>query len=294
MLDFRIETFITVCRHMNFTKAAEELAITQPAVSQHIHYLEDSYHIKLFEYQGKKMKLTPQGTVFLNAATTMKHDDIYLREKLGQMENQGLHLVFGVTLTVGEFVIPGHIAQFLMKYPDTSLKMAVSNTKELLTKINSGEIDFALVEGFFAKSEYDYLVYSRERYIGICKKGYQFHKKVQVIEDLLDERMIIREAGSGTREILEKYMEGRNFKIQDFNNLTEISNISAIKSLVKEGCGITFLYEAAVREELKEGSLEMIPLKDFNVSHDLTFIWRRNSIFSEYYHELFSLLHDNL
>ena len=107
------------------------------------------------------------------------------------------------------------------------------------------------------------------------------------IEDTMTERLITREAGSGTREILERYLENRNLRIEDYQKVVEISNINAIKSLVAAGCGITFLYEAAAEKMLETGELIKIPLKDFEVTHDFTFIWRRNSVFSNYYQELF-------
>ena len=80
MLDFRIDTFLAVCRSMNFTRAAEELHITQPAVSQHIRYLEKSYGVKLFDYQGKRLSLTTAGEALFSAAVTMKHDDLFSEE----------------------------------------------------------------------------------------------------------------------------------------------------------------------------------------------------------------------
>ncbi len=88
MLDFRIYTFIEVCKYMNFTKAAESLNITQPAVSQHIKYLEQLYSVKLFTFTGKKMSLTQYGRLILNTATTMKHDEIFMREKIDEKKNK--------------------------------------------------------------------------------------------------------------------------------------------------------------------------------------------------------------
>ena len=287
MLDFRINTFLTVCKYMNFTRAAGELNITQPAVSQHIRCLEESYQTKLFDYQSKKLCLTDAGKFLRDVATTMKHDDIYVREKLRAMRESRRELVFGVTLTVGEFVIPEPVSKYLKQYPDTTVKIVVANTKELLRQINNGEIDFALVEGFFPKNEYDSLVYSKEKYIAVCGPDYQFEKPPAQIEDTFSERLIVREAGSGTREILERYLESRNLRIRDYHKTIEISNLNTIKTLVAEGCGITFLYEAAARRELVSGELKQIHLKEFEITHDFTFIWRRNSVFSNYYKELF-------
>jgi LysR family transcriptional regulator, transcriptional activator of the cysJI operon len=290
MMDFRIDTFLAVCRHMNFTKAAEVLNITQPAVSQHIHYLEDLYNAKLFGYEGKKMYLTNAGHILYQAAVTMKHDDLYLKEIINDSNERKNRLIFGATLTIGEFVMANHIKSYLNLYPDAEVRMIVGNTSELLERLSVGEIDFALVEGNFAKGQYDYLVYSQERYIPVCSKNYTFQRKPEKLTDLLSERIIIRERGSGTREIFERNLEYRNLEIEDFRYSVEIGGINAIKSLVEADCGITFLYEAAVKKELEEGILREIKLEDFQVSHDFAFIWNKGSAFSENYGEIFEIL----
>jgi LysR family transcriptional regulator, transcriptional activator of the cysJI operon len=290
MMDFRIDTFLTVCRHMNFTKAAEALNITQPAVSQHIHYLEDFYDVKLFVYEGKKMYLTNAGDILYQAAITMKHDNLHLKEIINDLNKRKNRLIFGATLTIGEFVMAKHIKSYLNLYPDAEVRMIEGNTSELLNRLRMGEIDFALVEGNYAKKEYDYLVYSQERYIPVCSKDYAFQREPKKLPDLLSERIIIRESGSGTREILEKNLEYRNLEIEDFRYTVEIGGMNAIKSLVESGLGITFLYEAAVKKELEKGTLREIKLEDFQVSHDFAFIWNKGSIFSENYHEICEIL----
>lgn len=286
MIDFRIDTFLAICRCMNFTKAAKQLNITQPAVSQHIRYLEEFYGVKLFRYEGKKMFLTNEGDTLYQAAITMKHDEIYLKKNLKDMNTSKKRLIFGATLTIGEFVIAKHLNTFLGSYPNTEIRVILENTSDLLKKLQEGEIDFALVEGNFDKAKYEYLVYSRERYIPVCSTNYSFQKEPTNLKDLLGERIIIREHGSGTREILEKNLETRNLKVEDFSNIIEIGGMNAIKSLVEAGSGITFLYEAAVHRELEEESFQEIKLEDFQISHDFAFIWNKGSIFSESYQKI--------
>ena len=108
MLDFRIDTFLAVCKFMNFTKASLYLNITQPAVSSHIRYLENYYNITLFYYLGKKMQLTNEAKILLEYATTLKHDDIFLKKRFQDMKMKQT-LVFGATLTVGEYMMPNVI-----------------------------------------------------------------------------------------------------------------------------------------------------------------------------------------
>jgi DNA-binding transcriptional LysR family regulator len=275
---------------MNFTKAAEQLNITQPAVTQHIHYLEDFYGVKLITYVGKKMFLTDAGNVLFQAAITMKHDELYLKENIHGFNNENKKLIFGATLTIGEFVMAEHLNTYFDLYPNTEVRMTIGNTSELLDKLSLGEIDFAIVEGNFTRKEYDCMPYSRERYIPLCSSDYSFNREPEQLMDLLSERIIIREKGSGTREILEKNLEARNLSIDNFRHIVEIGGMNAIKSLLEFGCGISFLYEAAVKDELKKGSLREIKLNDFHMVHDFEFIWNKGSVFSDHYREIYNLL----
>ena len=98
----------------------------------------------------------------------------------------------------------------------------------------------------------------------------------------------MREPGSGTRSILEKYLDARSLSVEDFPRRTEVGNLGAIKALVARGCGITFLYQRAAQAELDAGTLRCIPLADLSITHDFSFIWRRDSIFASEYRQVFS------
>ena len=262
MLDFRMETFVTVCKYMNYTKAANALHITQPAVSQHMRHIEEEYGVKLFEFQGKKLFLTKDGRALLNMAVTWQHDDQALRRKF--QENAAGH-------------------------PHTQIRLTIANTEGLLKKLDEGEIDFAVVEGYFEKSDYDFQLFRKERYIGVASP---YGAKVKMSGEkcgwprIFGETLIVREQGSGTREVLERALREDGYQIGDFDNVVEISNMNAIKSIVMGGGGISFLYEAAVKKEIGEGSLVELPVEGFPKYHDFTFIWRKNSIFSQQYKEL--------
>lgn len=287
MLDFRIETFFQVCHFMNFTKAAERLNITQPAVSQHIRYLENYYQTKLFQQEGKKLRLTEAGEMLYKVVSTMIHDEANLRKQILNLSNALKELRFGATKTVGEVVMSSILERYLKEYPDVHIHMKVANTTELLKCLEEGSLDFALVEGYFKKNDYDYLPYSTEKYIAVCSPTYTLKKKPKQIEDLFGERLLVREPGSGTREVLERCLEEKNYEIDNFDKIAEIGSLHTIKELTKAGCGITFLYEVAVKEEIKKGELLPISIPDFHVYHDFNFIWRKGSVYSDVYHTLF-------
>ena len=107
---------------------------------------------------------------------------------------------------------------------------------------------------------------------------------------LLDQRLLTREPGSGTREVLERRLKEQNLSVRDFAHVCQIGSLSAIKALAVAGCGVAFLYEPTVRAELAGGRLREIELSDFSVRHDFTFLWRKNSAFAASYREIFELL----
>ena len=289
MLDFRVETFLAVCQTMNYTKAAELLHITQPAVSQHIHALEHQCGAKLFRYEGKQLSLTEAGRLFFQSAVTMRHDAVHLYDSIRRLKSSR-RLDFGTTLTVGEYIMPKPLTKLLRKEPEAQIRMQAPNTAELLRLLDAGEIDFAIVEGFFSKQAYESRIYRRERYLPVCAGNYSFRQPVSVLEDLLGERLLIREPGSGTREVLERALEERNLAVSDFMAITELGSLNAIKALVLAGLGISFFYEPVVQAELAAGTLREIPLSDCSLTHDFTFLWRKGSVFGPYYEEIFRLL----
>ena len=323
MLDFRVETFLTVCQTMNFTEAARLLHITQPAVSQHIHGLEKQFDAVFFQYEGKRLSFTAAGQLFYRTALAMRHDVDHLKQQLSQVDAAPV-LNFGATLTVGEYIMPPMLLRLLKTRPEVRLRMLVENTDVLLKLLNQGEIDFAIVEGYFPRQTYEGLPFRTERFLPVCAPGaFPAVPTVSAIstvpsapadapvvpaaapavafssvpaaaplplEALLSCRLLVREAGSGTREILERSLREHNLALSDFPKLTELGNLNVIKTLVMAGLGISFCYESVVREELADGRLQEIPVEGFPVTHDFTFLWQKDSVFSEYYRSVFETL----
>lgn len=198
MLDFRVETFLAVCRHMNFTKAARELSITQPAVSHHIRYLEQAYGAALFRHNGKRLQLTEAGEILRRTLLTMKHDEQHLQKRMQQAATGTRDYSFGATLSVAEFMLNEALGRFLHLHPDSRIRMQVADTKVLLSKLDSGELDFAVVEGDFPKAEYDFFVFGTEEYVAAAAPDKAARYRGRQLTQLLGESLLLREEGSGT------------------------------------------------------------------------------------------------
>lgn len=294
MLDNRTITFLTVCEEMNFTRAAEKLHISQPAVTQHIQYIESYYHVKLFRFIGKKLLLTDAGKLLRDTLTSIHNNEIYLKEQLTYLTDRRKPLHFGATLTVGEFMIAQPLSQFLHNYEAASITVTVANTNELLQKLDNGSIDFAILEGDYPHHLYRHLPYTVENFIPVCSPNYQFttcpQRNLLTLHDLIEERLLLREEGSGTRMILEQSLSCHELNLIDFHNIITIGNMNTIKELVLSACGITFLYETAVEKELLTGQIQKIELQDFDVQHEISIVWKKDNLFEKSLFELFAQL----
>lgn len=239
MLDYRIDTFLTLCESMNYRKTAEMLHISQPAVTQQIHYLENQYGQKLFVYENRRLVKTEAAAILEQYARAAKLQEKDLREKL---ESSPIHtLRIGATKTIGDYYLKEDIRRYLQS-PDNALTLIVDNTEHLLRLLEENELDFAVVEGFFDKTRFDSILLRREPFVGICRKDHPFAGREVTMEELLQQTIIHREAGSGTRAILEQELRGYNESLQRFQRHICISSFNIILDLVKQGFGVSFVY----------------------------------------------------
>lgn len=239
MLDYRIDTFLTLCECMNYRKTAEILHISQPAVTQQIHYLENQYGQKLFVYENRRLVKTEAAAILEQYARAAKLQQQDLLEKL---ESSPIHtLRIGATKTIGDYYLKEDIRRYLQS-PDNALTLIVDNTEHLLRLLEENELDFSVVEGFFDKTRFDSILLRLEPFVGICRKDHPFAGREVTMEELLQQTIIHREAGSGTRAILEQELRGYNESLQRFQRHICISSFNVILDLVKQGFGVSFVY----------------------------------------------------
>lgn len=290
MLDFRLQTFLILCETMNYTQAAKRLHLTQPAVTGHIQYLEAAYGCKLFQYAGKTLTLTEKGKLLKGFALSLRANSNKAMEAMRRPENETILLRIGATKTIGNYVIPQRIAGFLNAYPAYNIALHVDNTQTLLKQLEAGLLDFALVEGYFDRSHYASRLFQKESFIGICSGNSFLGDRPLDLEDLLGERLILREKGSGTRDILEQVLLAHNYTVAHFAGVTEMNQFAVIKELVKQGTGITFLYAPIVREELKAGLVKRLRLRDFEVQREFNYVYLKDSFMERQYEDFFRYL----
>ena len=270
MLDYRMKTFLTLCKEMNYRKTAERLNITQPAVTQHIQYLEEVYSCKFFIYNKKSLKMTKKAHMLKHLAENIFYQEQVLKDKF--MEKGIYYLKVGATKTIGEFVISTQIKKFL-KDPSHQILVEVDNTENLLKKLEKGELDFALIEGHFNRQDFKCRLYDKEKFVGICSKEHSFADRILEEEEIWKEDIFLREKGSGTRDILELYLESKNYSIVDFQKITTIGNFGLLADLIKEARGITFAYESILK---KNPDLRSFQVRGWDIYGEFNYVFLDN------------------
>ncbi|WP_418914786.1 LysR family transcriptional regulator [Adlercreutzia sp.] len=288
MLDFRVKTFLTVCRTLNYTRAAEELSLTQPAVTQQIANLERSYGVKLFSYRHRKLSLTAAGRIAYQGLSAIAHDEELLRHKMSaSTSGSAIPLRIGMTLTAGEYLVAAPLGRYLREHPEISVTVRSGGTRAVLDMLDANEIDCAFTEGFFDKSSYLWQNLCTERFVAVCAGNHRFAREPRRLEDLLGETLILREAGSGSREVLVHALAARNLSTDAFAGTCTVESLDIIKIFVAEDLGISFVYEAAVEQECVDGSLRVVELPDTPMSHDVCFVRLKGSLHEKEMNELF-------
>lgn len=275
MVDYRANTFLTLYREMNYRRTAELLNMTQPGVTQHIHFLEKVYNTKLFQYDGKTLSRTHSAEQLKRSLERMMAEETAL--KIAFQAADEYYLRVGATKTIGEFVIPPMAARFA-KIQKNHLELVIDNTDVLLHMLDDRLLDFALVEGSFDKSNYDYHLFKNEHFVGVCRQGHQFAGKCVSLEEVFLENLIVREQGSGTRKIIEQLLDDRGFSLNSFKKVITINGFGAIRHLTAEGVGVTFAYQPFVDADSRLASFE---LKDAGVVREFNYVYLNRHIAEE-------------
>ncbi len=270
-MDARYTTFLTLCRQMNYRRSAQELHLTQPAVTRQIQSLEAELGTRLFIYDHRTLRRTPASRILENYILSLQHNYDLLRADLRRQQVRKIRI--GATKTVGDFVIVDAVEQYLDD-PLHSLCLEVDNTEALLKRLRQSQLDFAVIEGVFDKRSYNSRLLRLEPFSGICGAGHPFAGKTVSLEELTDETVIVREQGSGTRNLLERELADRGWSLRMFRRCCEISSFALIRRLVRVGIGVSFTYEAVAKDD---PDIAAFQVEGFAARHEFNVVWLKNT-----------------
>ena len=266
-MDFRLKVFYTVALRLNFTKAATELYISQPAVSKHIQELEETYKTKLFERNGSKIALTPAGEILLkhtkNIFEIYREIDFDMSSFIN--ERQGL-LRLGASTTISQYIISPVLARFHQKQQEIKVNLLNGNTEQIENALINKEIEIGIVEGQSKNQSIKYIPFLKDELVLVCSTKNPLVKQNEIsLEDLKAMKFITRERGSGTLEVIEYALKQIDFKITDLQIEMQLGSTESIKSYLLNSDCFAFMSIHAVDKELKNNELIVLDVENLSI-----------------------------
>ncbi|MBO9639066.1 MAG: LysR family transcriptional regulator [Siphonobacter aquaeclarae] len=272
IFDFRLHVFRTAARRLNFTKAADELCISQPAVTKHIHKLERMLQIKLFERSGSGMKLSQAGKILL------AHSDqifaVYRElefEINALMERQSGTLRLGASTTVAQYVLPPLLPAFRQKFPDIHLTMVSRNSDEIFRLLGAGEIDLGMTESAARETAFRLVPFLKDEIVLVARTQHPVASPVP-LTDLPHIPLLLREPGSGTRDVLARALRNHHTGLHDLQVDMELSSTESIKQYMLSSDAMAFLSIHAVMKELGNNECRIVDIEGLEITRSFSFL----------------------
>ncbi len=269
------EVFRTTVQYGSITKAAQMLHMTQSTASRHLQSLEDEYGGLLVERATNGLTLTAFGKALYPYTLDLLACHGRAKEELAALRHSGGELSVGATMSIGEYMLPAILGQFLKVEPHVDIKMRVSNTSEIVLDLIRHRIDVGLVEGILTTEEIEVTPWKTDEIVLVCNPSHEFAKKYPIsLHALTSQVLLWREEGSGTRQVTEQAFE-RIGILSKLDRTMELGSTQAIKSAIEADLGIAFLSRLTIERECTLQSLVEIPIRDFTISRQLYMIERK-------------------
>ena len=262
MADRRLQVFHAVAKHLSFTRAAETLFMTQPAVTFQIKQLEEHLGTRLFDRAQGRISLTPAGQLALDYAERILALSAELDTRLKELGGQAAGpLAIGASMTVGEYVLPQLIGQFKAQFPAVMPTLFVGNSEAVQERVAERTLDLGFIEGDSHLPTLQSDVCCDDELHVVCSPSHPLAREAALRPALLAQHAYIsREAGSGTREVIDRYLTKAGVPPEQMNRVVELGSPEAVKGLVATGMGFTIMSRVIVAKELQLGQLVQVPL----------------------------------
>ena len=275
-----IEVFVEVAKTKSFTKAAENLGLSQPTVSLHLQNLERELGVKLIDREGRNISLTPAGKLFFEYAAEIvslkERALLALKRFLGSVEGT---FVIGASTVPGEFILPRILPEFMKQYPKTKFKIRVMDSEMVIQSVAEGDMEMGVVG---AKGEEEKLIFRplcRDRVVVVAPNSDKYPDRVDM-NGLAELPFVMREKGSGTRRAFERALEGYGMKVEDLNVVAEVGSTTAVKEAVRSGLGCGIISELSVRSDLEKGDLKIVDVEGLEILRDFFVVLRKGKTLS--------------
>lgn len=265
--NFRIRVFRSVAHHLNFSRAAEELLLTQPAVTQQIKALEDEFGVPLFERGGGHIALSAGGKALLPYAEKMKELSDEAAEAIaGAYGEHAGELALGASQTIGQYLLPTFIAGFRRANPKIKITARSGNSDHMLEALLSREIHMALIEGPEQRKDLHIEPFMEDHMVLVVPAAHEWANSDVALAQLKEQPLLMREFGSGSRRVVEHALASAGLKTKDLTISMELDSTEGLLNAVEAGLGVTFVSRWAVRSQLSLGTLKLARVRGLKLA----------------------------
>ena len=277
MIDNKLETLIAVNELGSYTKAAQSLSLTQPAVSQHIKALEQELGIKIFNKTETGLKPTPEGIIAIRYAKRIKALYQVEEQRIADSKKNMFSLVVGITHTAESSTVGEALANYAYETKGLRITILSDSIRNLYEKLEDYQVDLIIVEGRNIDKRYSSLLLDTDSLVLAVGQGNPLSKKsMATIAELEEEKMILRGANSGTRQLFEASLHSQGLSLDNLNIILEADNIGTIKELVIKNIGVSVLARSACLDEEKDHKLVLLPIEGLAMIREVNLVYPKD------------------
>ena len=293
MLDNKTETLIAVAEQKNFTRAAEALSLTQPAVSHQISQLEQSLGAKLVNRKKGELTLTQEGEIAVRYARILTSMDQKMHMEIADSKRNIKKLRIGLTHTSESTFATEVLARYGNEYPNVSITVFTDTIKNLYDMLGNFEIDLAITDGKVSNPSLNSVMIDTDYLVCIMSNNNPLAKHSMItLNELRRERLILRLPTSATRMLFEATLESHNESIDDFNVILEVDNVTTIKDLVQKDFGVSILAKSVCLREVRKKKLTIVPIENLSMARETNIVYHKSFAHTEVLQDITQLYHD--
>ena len=293
MLSPLIETLIKVSQLKNYSQAAEELGLTQPAVSHHIKQLEEEFKVKIFTRVGRSIELTDDGKILLKYALRMRNIYNTLVQAVEDNKKNLKHLKIGITPSAENGIISKLLAKYSLEKENMHITIVSDTIKNIYDRLREYELDVAFVDGKILNGSLQYILLDTDNLIlAVSNDNPLAKKRIVTLEDLKKEKLIVRSSGSGTGQLFADQLKQNGEKISHFDVILEVDNIAMIKDLVRHNYGVSVLAKSACQRDIEKKHFSALSIENLSMIRELNVVYHKDFEHLEVIDELVKLYHE--
>lgn len=290
MMDVKFTTLLTLLDSGNYTRTAEKLALTQPAVSHHIRQLEEEYKIQIFHRNKRELKLTPEGEILVKFARRIEGMYQNVRVAIEDERSRITRINIAITPTANENMVPQLLAQYCHTHPNTHVNICVDSLENIKEKMKFFEVDLAFVDGQIKDDKFTSVLLDIDRMCLITAMNHPFADKQSVsLSELKTQNFILRTRSAGSRLLFERYLQENLENIHNFNVVIETEQISIIRTLVKKGLGVSIMSYKLCEKDIRHHHLAAVSIENSMMEREINMVYPKDFTHTEILGELKNL-----